>query len=52
MTQGRPTEEGGNEQGERGDSKEIAIEDDMTGNSTCLYKTSEILLYILQRILP
>ena len=43
MTQGRPTEGGGNEQGERGDSKEIAIEGGTTGDSTCLYKTSEIL---------
>ena len=44
MTQGRPTEGGGNEQGEGGDSKETAIEGDTTGDSTCPYKTSETLL--------
>jgi hypothetical protein len=52
MTQGRPTEGGGNEQDERGDSKEIAIEGDTTGDSTCLYKTSEILLIYYKESYP
>ncbi|KAI0271760.1 hypothetical protein BGY98DRAFT_1179456 [Russula aff. rugulosa BPL654] len=52
MTQGRPTEGGGNGRGERGDSKEIAIEGDTTGDSTCLYKTSEILLIYYKESYP
>jgi hypothetical protein len=38
-------------QGEGKDNKRIAIERDTTGDSTCPYKTSEIFLLILQRIL-
>ena len=52
VTQGRPTKEGGNEQSERGDSKEIAIEGDTTGDSTCLYKTSETLLIYYKEFYP
>ena len=52
MTQGRPTEGGGNEQGEGGDSKEIAIEGNTTGDSTCLYKTREILLIYYKESYP
>ena len=44
MTQGRPTEGWGNERDEGGGSKEITIESDTTGDSTCPYKTSETLL--------
>ena len=52
MTQGCSTEGGGNGQGERGDSKEIAIEGDTTGDSTCLYKTSETLLIYYKESYP
>ena len=52
MIQGHSTEEGGDERDERGDSKEIASEGDTTGDSTCLYKTSEILLIYYKESYP